>query len=199
MSSTSNHRVKPEVDLNKVPPLDHHRTAVTFNCLILKMTEILNNFGNKMEDVLERAEQTLDTADRKLRLMESKLATVNVEKKGPETVKSIPTTSKETAIEEIEIPETATTPSPIIRVSEKNAKLVESTPVTLIKDDPEYNKYFKMLKMGVPEAGVIQKMKSDGIDPAILRRGDEPSHSQISKSAGYESSGESVSSFSDSE
>ncbi|KAF1766124.1 hypothetical protein GCK72_006080 [Caenorhabditis remanei] len=200
MSTTSNQHLKPEIDLNKVPPLDHHRTAVTFNCLILKMTEILNNFGNKMEDVLERAEKTLDTADRKLRLMEAKLATVTIEEKCTEAVQFTPTTSDGSAIEQTKTAATTTSPLPIIpRVSEENTELVESAPAILIKDDPEYNKYFKMLKMGVPEAGVIQKMESEGIDSSILKRGDEPSRSQISKSAGYESSGESVSSFSDSD
>ena len=28
--------------------------------------------------------------------------------------------------------------------------------------------YFKMLKMGVPKGGVKQKMRSEGVDPAVL-------------------------------
>ena len=101
-----------------------------------------------MEDVLERAEKTLDTADRKLRLMEAKLATVTIEEKCTEAVQFTPTTSDGSAIEQTKTAATTTSPLPIIpRVSEENTELVESAPAILIKDDPEYNKYFKMLKM----------------------------------------------------
>uniref|UniRef100_A0A0R3S263 BLOC-1-related complex subunit 5 n=1 Tax=Elaeophora elaphi TaxID=1147741 RepID=A0A0R3S263_9BILA len=39
-----------------------------------------------------------------------------------------------------------------------------------IRDDPRYAVYFKMLKMGVPECAVKQKMASQGIDAALLQQ-----------------------------
>jgi hypothetical protein len=38
----------------------------------------------------------------------------------------------------------------------------------LLKDDPQYAKYFKMLKMHLPPPAVKQKMTSEGLDPSIL-------------------------------
>jgi hypothetical protein len=37
-----------------------------------------------------------------------------------------------------------------------------------LKDDPAYQKYFKMLKMGLPDGAVRHAMQKDGIDPSIL-------------------------------
>ena len=39
---------------------------------------------------------------------------------------------------------------------------------TAIENDPKYQPYLKMLKMGVPPPAVKQKMVKDGVDPAIL-------------------------------
>lgn len=36
-------------------------------------------------------------------------------------------------------------------------------------DHPVYNKYFKMLKLGIPEQAIKIKMASEGVDPAFLR------------------------------
>lgn len=37
-----------------------------------------------------------------------------------------------------------------------------------LKDDPEYSKYFKMMKMGMPKEQVLHALKRDGKDPTIL-------------------------------
>ena len=39
-----------------------------------------------------------------------------------------------------------------------------------LKDHPAYAKYFKMLKMGLPKASVIHKMRGDGVDETIIDR-----------------------------
>ncbi|CAN0521629.1 unnamed protein product, partial [Ectocarpus sp. 12 AP-2014] len=37
-----------------------------------------------------------------------------------------------------------------------------------VKDHPDYRKYFKMLKMGLPRGAAFQKMATEGVDQAIL-------------------------------
>jgi len=52
----------------------------------------------------------------------------------------------------------------------------DSAPGVLrIRDDPEYAKYFKMLKMGVIMPAVKQKMAGEGLDPNLLETPDAPS------------------------
>jgi hypothetical protein len=38
----------------------------------------------------------------------------------------------------------------------------------LLKDDPKFAKYFKMLNMHLPKEAVIQKMKAEGVDHTVL-------------------------------
>ena len=42
-----------------------------------------------------------------------------------------------------------------------------------LKDHPAYAKYFKMLKMGLPKASIVHKMKGDGVDVSIIDRDPE--------------------------
>ncbi|KAL7459582.1 hypothetical protein ACHAWC_011671 [Mediolabrus comicus] len=50
--------------------------------------------------------------------------------------------------------------------SQMNVELVDKGPP--LKEDPKYEKYFKMLKMGVPMGAVQNAMTRDGLDPAIM-------------------------------
>ena len=42
-----------------------------------------------------------------------------------------------------------------------------------LKDHPVYAKYFKMLKMGLPKASIVHKMRGDGVDISIIDRDPE--------------------------
>jgi len=44
----------------------------------------------------------------------------------------------------------------------------DSSSMVPIREHPHYAKYFKMLKMGVPDMAVRQKMTSEGVDPSLL-------------------------------
>lgn len=44
----------------------------------------------------------------------------------------------------------------------------EKMNTVLLKDDPDHQKYFKMLKMGLPMGAVQNAMKRDGLDPSLL-------------------------------
>ncbi|KAL3671183.1 hypothetical protein V7S43_004364 [Phytophthora oleae] len=48
-----------------------------------------------------------------------------------------------------------------------------------LQDDPTYSKYFKMLKMGLPEGAVRQKMKTEGIDERALDLGGDALVSEL--------------------
>ena len=42
-----------------------------------------------------------------------------------------------------------------------------------IKDDPAYQKYFKLLKLGMDEEHIALKMQTDGVDPSVLKTPDD--------------------------
>ncbi|KAF4130317.1 Formin Homology 2 Domain [Phytophthora infestans] len=49
----------------------------------------------------------------------------------------------------------------------------------MLKDDPKYAKFFKMLQMGLPDGAVRQKMKVDGVDEWALDLGGDAMVSQL--------------------
>ncbi len=49
-----------------------------------------------------------------------------------------------------------------------SSSLENENRATALKDDPEFEKYFKMLKMNLPMGAVKQRMKMDGMDPSIM-------------------------------
>ncbi|VDN93322.1 unnamed protein product [Brugia pahangi] len=55
-----------------------------------------------------------------------------------------------------------------------------------IRDDPRYAIYFRMLKMGVPECAVKQKMATEGIDIALLQTPDALSDLPVDAAASIE-------------
>ena len=92
-------------------------------------------------------------------------------------------------------------PEELVEVESKGEKEVKSEEPSkseakkiALKDHPAYAKYFKMLKMGLPKASVIHKMKGDGVDETIIDRDpnelieveskDEESKSEEAKSEG---------------
>ena len=48
------------------------------------------------------------------------------------------------------------------------AAAADAAPPVAVKDDPRFLKYFKMLSMHLPRIAVENKMKAEGVDPAIL-------------------------------
>eukprot|EP00957_Ditylum_brightwellii_P148666 11318667-Ditylum_brightwellii.AAC.1 len=59
-----------------------------------------------------------------------------------------------------------------------------------LKEDPEYTKYFKMLKMGLPMGAVQNALQRDGKDPGIMDLDPEKSlKSQLKKEEEEEDTG----------
>ncbi|KAF0713423.1 Aste57867_4360 [Aphanomyces stellatus] len=56
-------------------------------------------------------------------------------------------------------------------VSDLNSPNAAATSTAMLKDDPVYAKYFKMLKMNIPEGAVRQKMIEHGVNPKALELG----------------------------
>ena len=50
----------------------------------------------------------------------------------------------------------------------QEGKTKENGDGTPLKDDPEYSKYFKMIKMGISKEQVLHALKRDGKDPKVL-------------------------------
>jgi len=75
-------------------------------------------------------------------------------------------------------------PSPNQPTTPAGTTTAAPVPVLLVKDDPKFAKYFKMLSMHLPRPAVEMKMKADGLDPKILDMNpDGPSPNQAKSEA----------------
>lgn len=63
------------------------------------------------------------------------------------------------------------------------SKLMEVPVEVKLGDDPLYSKYYKMLKMGLPEGAVRHKMVTDGADPRALELGADALVSALTKTS----------------
>ncbi|VDK55325.1 unnamed protein product [Cylicostephanus goldi] len=199
------------------------------------MTDHLNAFANEAERMILETERQLHAVDIKLQLLEAKLAAIPDPGAKPGDPTKAPVSENKNVVPSDSVAQRSAalpsqevvgpsqqkelSPSPDVSgVSQLPVPSAQETPaaqqdVLLVKDDPAYAKYFRMLKLGVVEAAVKQKMQSEGFDPALLdtpnapspnvNAQEEPSEAAIpAKATAVESDGSdfsSVSSFSDSD
>ncbi|KAK6734436.1 hypothetical protein RB195_017929 [Necator americanus] len=182
--------IKSDIDLSEVAPLNRRRVVAFVNCYLLKMTDFLNDFAIRAERLILETERQLRAVDTKLQLLEAKLAAIpdpasksikqQVEERKAEFVNSVSTT-------QADVKEPGPLLNSAVEVADPAAEMVQSsapvnteaTPMKqdllIVKDDPAFAKYFKMLKLGVVEPAVKLKMRSEGVDPNLLDNPNAPS------------------------
>lgn len=144
---------------------------------------------------MDQIQQKLFKIESALRILECKLESLPTPPTQPNTSENITTLSSKSAIAqntsgtfEASTPEVASqeissqqqsehaeNPVPQMvdnKTSEKSAENTDDddnkTNKNNVREDPRYAKYFKMMYVGVPPAAIMQKMASEGVDPAIL-------------------------------
>ncbi|KAH7699845.1 WASH complex, partial [Aphelenchoides avenae] len=163
-----------DLDLSTVAPLDLKKIVPIINEFLLRSCDILNDFAVKMERRIIDFEERLDRLETDIVILEKKLENVGVA--APQNAlpdaeplpASEPPQSTSTAATTTVVQPSAAADAtqPVEQVKPAEA---EAAPTGLkYKDHPLYAKYFKMLKLGVPEPAVRQKMSTEGIDPSIL-------------------------------
>ncbi|EYC06383.1 hypothetical protein Y032_0076g1031 [Ancylostoma ceylanicum] len=163
--------IKSDIDLSEVAPLNRRRVVAFVNCYILRMTDFLNDFANRAERLILESERQLHAVDIKLQLLEAKLA--GIPDPGPKQQDSLKSSSgdntKVSAASEFNVnapsahlrtdmpsssqqsaapaPEAAAATVQPPAAASAEAAAVEQQNVLLVKDDPAFAKYFKMLKL----------------------------------------------------
>ncbi|RCN34042.1 hypothetical protein ANCCAN_20112, partial [Ancylostoma caninum] len=163
--------IKSDIDLSEVAPLNRRRVVAFVNCYILKMTDFLNDFANRTERLILESERQLHAVDIKLQLLEAKLAGIpdpgakqqdsvisssagnakvstasqlNVSASDAQSRPDAPSSSQQSVAA---VPETAATSVQPPAPANAEVAAVEQENVLLVKDDPAFAKYFKMLKL----------------------------------------------------
>uniref|UniRef100_H2YXJ2 WASH complex subunit 3 n=1 Tax=Ciona savignyi TaxID=51511 RepID=H2YXJ2_CIOSA len=159
----------PDVDLSKVPALNHRRSVTFINHFITQTTNFLNNFAAVTEEQLSKQSLEMQKLEIALKILEAKLESIP----GLDDVK--PNEAKEATTKPTE-----DQPPTVVNNDNEvspSAEAEPETPVenfTKVKDDPRYAKYLKMVNVGVPKAAIGNKMKLEGLDPSLLDTPDAP-------------------------
>uniref|UniRef100_A0A0N5AK76 WASH complex subunit CCDC53 n=1 Tax=Syphacia muris TaxID=451379 RepID=A0A0N5AK76_9BILA len=188
--------ITPDVQLDQVPPLDHKRVIAFVNHFIIRSVHMLNTFASNAEKKIFDIETRIGRLSIELQLLELKLDSIpgiaTVEDKPVEKQKEVLNVKETTeatldTVKDRPVVENFSTDNSdhgnnlvVTEASQSTTKehFSEEKQVKY-RDDPRYAKYFKMLRLGVVEAAVKQKMANDGFDPNILSKPDEISEQRV--------------------
>ncbi|KAI6186150.1 hypothetical protein M3Y98_00101400 [Aphelenchoides besseyi] len=162
--------IRPEIRYETTRPLDPKVVIPLINEYLLRISDIQNTCTAKLERALGELECRLDRTETLLCLMEKRLERVELPilptiESNVSLPSQIPTSSHSEVINESKID------IPIDQPSEEKVDevpLIVETNKTKVSEHPTYAKYFKMIRLGIPEAAVKQKMGAEGFDPNIL-------------------------------
>lgn len=154
-----------EPPLTGLQSIATRKTAMIVNSFIINTVDFLNKFASIAENKLQRVEQSIQRVEIVLNLLEGKLESVPW-LNDPSLLTAAPATSGTSAAPSAPSMDGAGVPA---------APPVEDLPPPppavqqiLLKDDTRYQKYFKMLAMGVPKQALRVKMAADGVDSDII-------------------------------
>ncbi|VDK82995.1 unnamed protein product [Onchocerca ochengi] len=179
-----------DIDVFQVKPLRTKQIVAFVNYFLVRNVQMLQDFVSNMEWRIVDMEKRLNRVEVELELLELKLDSVPglqmiVPKANESSAKqqydsslfnqiTMEDTLKDGTVEHTKIVDSKSlfVPSSLISVEKPHKFSMEQNHCLHIRDDPRYAIYFKMLKMGVPECAVKQKMKSQGIDTVLLQTPD---------------------------
>lgn len=191
--------IRSDIDPTTVKPIESRELIRLVNGFLITTADLLDNFCERFEQRLLALESRMDSLEKQLLLLERRLAKIpagpaNTSSENSKDVKimvveesaaccsSSATAADVPAEEESKGQQLAKSAVPL---TAEITQIVDNPPRQVPEDDgtkdtmvtakehPTLSKYFRMLRMGVPEPGVKQKMRSEGVDPAILDTPDQ--------------------------
>jgi len=184
------------VDYRTVEAIQPKHTVMILNSFVINTTEFLNKFSYWCEKKLSEVSKNIERLEITMNILEAKLASIP----GLEGA-YIPTSNAATT--SIEAPAAGESlfsgapppppppggssippPPPQSRALISEEDIPPETPqvedtsgVMKVKDDPKFEKWFKMLRLGVAVPQIKMQMKFNGLDPDLLDDPDAPSPS----------------------
>ncbi|GLJ44545.1 hypothetical protein SUGI_0935350 [Cryptomeria japonica] len=163
-------------------PMSDKRTIYLVNVFVVHTVRFLNRFSALCEQKLAEVHRRILRLDATLTLLEAKLKSVD----GLEEVGQTSSfhASPELSSSENPANETGESSSEGVQLSLKTCETSEEQnnstvsapipeqPVEMLRDDPKLSRFFRMLRVGVPEQAVKMQMSIEGLDPYLLNLSD---------------------------
>lgn len=141
-----------KMDLSGLEPIPMKNTLVLVNSFVVNTVEFMNNFVSLCEAKLQRVSRDIQRMEVMMDLAEGKLESIEWLKNPPQ--ERAPAAAPTTANAGGEETKEEAPPEP-----EKPK----------FKDHPDYGRFFKMLKFGVPPVSVEGKISAEGLDPSVVK------------------------------
>lgn len=128
------------------------------NHFVLSTVNFLNKFATDCETKFVRYEHKIQSLEASLSIVEAKLASIDALRNGSDIAGN--------QQPEVTIKPEGSSP-------EEDSKLdinqtVEESTEEVSEKDPQYDRYFKMIQVGVPMPAVKNKIKAEGLDPNYI-------------------------------
>lgn len=152
-----------------LPPIPQVKTVIVINNFIANTTSFLNLFAQVCESKLSTVSQRLSDIELTLSLLEAKLdsvpgiADVVAAPRPPEDKTSAP--REDESLKHVEPPPPE--PDAEITAPADEPDDVDDSLIP-IRLHPDYEAYFRLQKLGVPEPQIRLKMQAEGVDPDAL-------------------------------
>ncbi|XP_059055558.1 WASH complex subunit 3 [Achroia grisella] len=145
------------LDLSKVTALQQKRTLAFVNHFVVTTVQFLNHFMKNCEQKLMHFERKLEKVEAAMVLLEARLSSI------PEanTTESAQPTQNTTVKSEDTTDQNEASPTDTENIKEEESK--ESA-----QSHPEYDRFVKMIQVGVPLQAVKLKVTMEGLDPSVL-------------------------------
>ncbi|KAL0881248.1 hypothetical protein ABMA27_002345 [Loxostege sticticalis] len=155
MQETMLQRDVANLDLSKVAALQQKRTLAFVNHFAITTVQFLNNFVKNCEQKLMHFERKLEKVEAAMVLLEARLSSI------PEvnTTKEIAKPQEDTQVEK----------PPEKEETEPSLETQETEP-SPVQARPEYDRFVKMVQVGVPLQAVKLKVSMEGLDPDIFEQ-----------------------------
>ena len=166
-------------DLKTCRPIPHRKLLVLLNQFTVTTTRFLNRFANQCDDCLSRVSTDLSNLETTLAILETKLSSVpGLEGAAAAAdTSAIPAVAPEQPSAQPVQPAgagdpTAAPPQPSGQPPAAASPAPPSGPPA--KEDPDYARYFKLIRLGMPLEQVKLKCESEGYNPNVLDHPDDP-------------------------
>ncbi|XP_055530539.1 WASH complex subunit 3 [Wyeomyia smithii] len=140
------------LEKHELPPTNQKRMVAFINHFILSTVSFLNQFATDCESKLVAHEYKMQSLEASLLIVEAKLASIDALKTD---VASAPSTNPSSS-------------NDTTNNSGGTDDVKEDPPST--EQDPRYERYLKMVRVGVPVLVVKNKISSEGLDPDYIDR-----------------------------
>ncbi|XP_068632826.1 WASH complex subunit 3 [Battus philenor] len=153
------------VDLSKIAALQQKRTLAFVNHFVITTVQFLNTFSRSCEKKLMQFEAKLEKVDAAMVLLEARLSSIPEVNNESVTVDEPQKDSQNKSIDQKE-----DTPDTSIEVEDKTQEASSTKSNDTVQIKPEYERFVKMVQVGVPLEAVKLKASLEGLDPIELEK-----------------------------